>query len=217
MEIKKDYPCNNTNFRRGRRDGIKYIVIHYVGATGNAKNNAIYFSGRENIGSSAHYFVGHGAENGVIYQSVSDTDCAWHCGSENGVYYSPCRNDSAIGIEMCCHLKNGEWYFDEVTEKSSAELVRMLMKKYNIPKENVIRHFDVTHKRCPAPYVLNEAKWHAFKERLNEKSLNTEDDILNCLHEKKIITNRPLWAQKLKEDINIYYLLKKMAEHIVNE
>ena len=33
-----------------------------------------------------------------------------------------------------------------------------LMKKYNVPAENVVRHFDVTGKLCPA-YWTNDAVW----------------------------------------------------------
>ena len=38
------------------------------------------------------------------------------------------------------------------------------MKKYNVPAGHVIRHYDVTGKTCPAPYVLNAGKhtWDAF-------------------------------------------------------
>lgn len=50
----------------------------------------------------------------------------------------------------------------------AAELGRALMEKYNIPIERVVRHFDVTGKHCPA-YMMNDAAWIAFKERLKGK------------------------------------------------
>ena len=40
------------------------------------------------------------------------------------------------------------------------------MQKYNIPIENVIRHYDVTHKNCPAPFVENTKAWDNFKNML---------------------------------------------------
>lgn len=52
MEINKSYPCDARNYRRGRRDTIKYIVIHYVGATGSALANVKYY-GSSNVGASA--------------------------------------------------------------------------------------------------------------------------------------------------------------------
>lgn len=44
------------------------------------------------------------------------------------------------------------------------------MKKYNIPIENVIRHFDVTGKSCPAYYVDNTA-WEALKNRIQKTTV----------------------------------------------
>ena len=37
------------------------------------------------------------------------------------------------------------------------------MKKYNIPAENVIRHYDVTGKNCPKYFVEDEEAWKQFK------------------------------------------------------
>ena len=56
-------------------NNIKYIVIHYVGATGTAKNNADYFYGGDRQ-ASAHYFV----DDGSIWQSVEDFNGGWHVG-----------------------------------------------------------------------------------------------------------------------------------------
>ena len=41
-----------------------------------------------------------------------------------------------------------------------------LMAKYNIPAANVIRHYDVTGKVCPEPYVRDTAAWNTFKANL---------------------------------------------------
>lgn len=50
----------------------------------------------------------------------------------------------------------------------AAELVRELMQKHGVPVDHVVRHYDVTHKDCPAPMVQNPALWQAFKEKLME-------------------------------------------------
>ena len=54
-------------------NNIKYIVIHYVGATGTAKNNVDYFYGGDRQ-ASAHYFV----DSTSIWQVVREKDIAWH-------------------------------------------------------------------------------------------------------------------------------------------
>lgn len=186
MQINKDYPCKSTNYRKGRRDSIKYIVIHYVGATGSAIDNVKYYA-TSNVGASAHYYVGHASENGAVYQSVAPENCAWHCGSETGIYYHPCRNDSSIGIEMCCHNNNGNWYFDDITVEKTIELTRWLMSEYGIGAENVIRHYDVTHKTCPAPFVVDEQKWIEFKNNLQNEEIKM---IYNYID-----NNMPEWAR----------------------
>ena len=135
MTIVKDYPCRKDNYSK-RTGKIEYIVIHYVGAGGSAKDNAMYYN-REYVGNSAHFFVGHAAENGAVYQSVDPANRAWHCGAENGRYVHPyCRNDNAIGVELCCKYDaNRGWYFDSETVKTAAELVRYLMQTYGVPMD----------------------------------------------------------------------------------
>lgn len=151
-----------TNFRKGSNKINKYIVIHYVGGTGGAEANCRYFLSNYR-GASAHYFVGH---EGEIFQCVEDKDIAWHCGASS--YKHPyCRNTNSIGIELCCKKKlNGTWYFEEETVKAAIELTKELMKKYNIPIDNVIRHYDVTNKNCPQPFVQDTAAWNTFKASL---------------------------------------------------
>lgn len=162
------------NLTPGRTDKIKYIVIHYVGATGGAKANCEYYAG-EYVGASAHYYVGF---DGEVWQSVEDHNTAWHCGTK-GVYVHPeCRNSNSIGIEMCVRFKGDpkkkyadsrDWYFEDETVKTAIELTKELMKKYDIDSKHVIRHYDVTGKICPNPYVYNHTNhtWTEFKVSLD--------------------------------------------------
>ena len=160
------------NHNDGNINRIKYIVIHYVGATGSAEANCKWYA-QGNRGASAHYFVNF---DGEIWQSVEDKDIAWHCGAK--VYYHPeCRNANSIGIELCVRNKGNmsstsrDWYFEDATIKSAIELTKELMKKYNIDADHVLRHYDVTHKICPNPFVYNDDKftWNDFKQEINEK------------------------------------------------
>ena len=160
---------SNYNYNPGNISRIKYIVIHYVGALGGAQENCAYYGGG-NRGASAHYFVGFAGE---IWQCVEDRNIAWHCGASS--YKHPeCRNANSIGIEMCVRKKNAaslgatdkDWYFEGATVQSAIELTKYLMQKYNIPADHVIRHYDVTGKICPNPYVYNTGTytWDAFKK-----------------------------------------------------
>ena len=168
MQINKLLTPYNLN-RLGDTSRIKYIVIHYVGATGGAEANCRYYASKY-IGASAHYYVGF---NGEIWQSVEDGDIAWHCGAKS--YRHPeCRNSNSIGIELCVRNKGSQsaesrdWYFEEATVQAATMLTRELMEKYGVPAERVIRHYDVTGKICPNPYVYNHTAhtWEDFKAAL---------------------------------------------------
>lgn len=168
---------------------IKYIVVHYCGAVGTAKNNVDYFASRY-VGASAHYFV----DENSIWRCVNDEDISWHCGgglqgSKYHSYYKICRNANSIGIEMCVKKSNGQWYFEPQTVANTIDLIRYLMNKYNIPLDNVIRHADVTGKVCPEPYCYSTAHdnaWAEFKERVGGKTMTQIKDcdlvgkVINC-------------------------------------
>ena len=144
--------CGSDHMTRGRSRAIDRIVVHYTGTTASARNNATYFSRNESQGASAHYFVDDITPE--IYQSVAEGDTAWHAGNWD-------MNCRAIGIEV---VSAGEDYSGtEITKL--AWLVQKLMAKYGIGASGVIRHYDVTGKLCPAPYVA-ASKWAALKARI---------------------------------------------------
>lgn len=167
MEINKR--LTKVNFKKGNNKENKYIVVHYVGAEGGAEANCKYFE-RFYRAASAHYFVGHAGE---VWQCVNDSDTAWHCGALK-YKHSECRNSNSIGIEMCCRKGPNGWYFEQATITSTIGLIKELMAKYNILVENVIRHYDVSGKRCPEPYVRNTADWNSFKLQLTTTKLENK-------------------------------------------
>lgn len=159
MKINKK--LTKVNYNKGNNRKIKYIVIHYVGATGGAEANCKYFE-KVYRAASAHYFVGH---SGEVWQCVEDANISWGVGALK-YKHKECRNANCINIEMCCKKANGKWYFEQATINSTVELVKELMKKYNIPQANILRHFDITGKTCPEPYVREPQEWDKFKALL---------------------------------------------------
>lgn len=167
--------CNYGNARV--LNTIKYIVIHYTANDGDtALSNAKYFA-KGNRGASAHYFV----DGNNIVQSVEDNYVAWSVGGSKysdcsktggGKFYGICNNSNSINIELCDDIRNGNIYPTEAAISNAIDLVCRLMEKYNISSNNVIRHFDVNGKRCPAYWCgdsQKNAKWQDFKSRLEEK------------------------------------------------
>lgn len=152
-------PCNTQNYGGLRGQPVEYIVIHYTaGKNDTAENNGKYFA-REVVSASAHWFVD---ENGAVL-SVPEQFVAWHCGG--AVYKHPkCRNSNSIGVEICSKYHNGVYSFAPEAVEKAQELVRELMDRHNVPPENVIRHYDVTGKLCPAPFIgAGVDAWNEFK------------------------------------------------------
>ena len=168
MDIRK-YPANAGNVGGTRAaSGIRYIVIHYTGNDGDtAMNGAEYYAGTV-VKTSAHYFV----DANEIVQSVDDLRVAWAVGGKKypscpqtggGTMYGKCKNVNSISIELCDAKKDGVYAPSAKTVAQALELTKALMKKYNIPASNVIRHFDVTGKLCPAYWSNREnaGKWES--------------------------------------------------------
>ena len=164
--------ANRSNYggKRSNAD-IKYIVIHYTANDGDTdEGNGNYFANNI-VGASAHYFV----DDDSITRSVPDDYIAWAVGgnkykyTKGAAFFGKCTNADSISVEMCDTKKNGVYDFTEATIKNATDLTKLLMKKYNVPVERVIRHYDVTGKVCPKPFVDDEKAWKEFKERLVDK------------------------------------------------
>ena len=135
-----------------------FLVFHYTGNDGDTDEaNGKYFNG-PNRNASAHYFV----DDDSITNTVPENFVAYHCGTKKKYYHPKCRNSNSIGIEMCDTQKNGVYNLSPKTRANAIALGKMLMKKYNIPISRVVRHYDVTHKICPAYFVNDENAWEQF-------------------------------------------------------
>lgn len=165
LKISQAYPCSTSNYANQIGRTVKYIVMHYTGnASDTASANARYFQ-RRGIGASAHYFV----DENSIYQSVGVKNRAWHCGARS-YWHKDCRNQNAIGIEMCC---NGGYKMGEKTIENAAQLCASLCKYIGISASQVdtyvLRHYDVSGKQCPAPMAgAGNSAWTQFKNRVKE-------------------------------------------------
>ena len=172
-----EHLANPGNYGGSRGAGqIKYLVFHYTGNDGDkSANNAAYFQ-KNIVKASAHYFV----DDTTVYRSVPDLKVAWAVGGSKyanadktggGSMYGKITNTNSLSIEMCDTIQNGVYQASEATLENAAALGRELMATYNIPLENVYRHFDVTGKHCPS-YLIAADKWAAFKSRLEETTMD---------------------------------------------
>lgn len=173
----KEQLANSGNYGGSRNASqIRYLVYHYTGNDGDrAANNAKYFQNNI-VKASAHYFV----DDTTVWRSVPDLKVAWSVGGSKyanadktggGTMYGVITNTNSLSIEMCDTIRNSVYQASEATLANAAALGRALMEKYDIPIENVYRHFDVTGKHCPS-YLVNAQKWAEFKKRLEVKIMD---------------------------------------------
>ena len=151
---------------------IEFIVVHYLGVP--------------NADNPGHYNI---KRDGSVYKAADPkTAVVWHCGgglqgSGGHSFHGICTNFNSIGIECgVCYTDTSvkdasgdsdQWYFTTETQESLVWLVSKLMDEYGISLDHVIRHYDVTGKTCPNPYVKNNKlrsswTWEEFKSRLAE-------------------------------------------------
>ena len=165
---------------------IEWIVMHYTaGVTskyGSASSLAEYFATRKD-NCSADFTVDD--VEVVQYNPDIKNRYSWHCGgnkyaTKGGKYYGKCTNANSIGIEVCSTNSTGKmqnandksYSFTDAVVKNTEELVKYLMKEYNIDADHVIRHYDVTGKPCPGVIGWNkesgsEEKWEKFKASIS--------------------------------------------------
>lgn len=185
---------------------IKYLVYHYTGNDGDTdEGNGKHFHNHI-VKASAHYFV----DDDSVTQSVPDNYIAYSvggkCQSSHHPLYKVCTNSNSISIEMCDCFKNGVVEITDKTLENAIELGKMLMKKYNISIDRVIRHYDVNGKACPnCNGLLNDTNWNAFKSRLNGAP------VTNTVHNSKPseTPSKPSscdqWVADLQAELNRQY------------
>lgn len=162
--IKERFFIDTNDGKRKSRYGhrgnntIAWIIVHYTGdktSQGRAKKTADAMqTWRRTV--STHYLVGDDA----IYQCVEERNAAWHCPYEKTNKCAAC-NGVAIGVDLVEHkrsaktdsVKDRDWYFTDKVINDGAQLVAWLADKYSIPMDHIVRHFDVTGKWCPRPFI----------------------------------------------------------------
>jgi N-acetylmuramoyl-L-alanine amidase len=160
---------------------IEYIVVHDTGnksVGANAQMHFNYFNGGDR-GASADFFVDSaGAWKVNDYRK----HYSWHCGDGHGMY--GISNKNSIGVEICV---NADGDYDKAYN-NAIELVRKL--KEELPKAKVVRHYDASHKNCPASMSANNwGRWNTFIERVNTM---THEEIL-----KKVCASPDEWIKAI--------------------
>lgn len=225
INLNKNFKTHNTSLRLG---SIVYLVIHYVGATGDAEANVKYYNQPTSKSASADFFVGH---TGDVWQYNPDPKkrYCWAVGGKKyanggGTLYGKVTNKNSIHIEMCVknttsnkNANSPGWVISDATLAATIELTKYLMELYNISPDHVIRHFDVNGKPCPGvvgwnPLSGSVAAWKSFHAAISTNELT---EACKKLAAKGIINSPDYWAKgKGYSDNNVVLLIKKFANAI---
>lgn len=177
---------------------IKYIAIHYTAGASSAPGRALHM--KDSWEKSRRASADFGVDDATMVQfnpDLKNYKC-WSVGdakktSGGGAQlYGKATNANTISIEICSNLKKGYdaskvnhegWYYTDKSLDNAVKLTKILMKKFNIPIERVVRHYDISGKICPGivgwnNYVIcnadgtktntknNSSEWEKFKKRL---------------------------------------------------
>ena len=207
MQIQQALLTKNNYSRPGaKRSKTTKIAVHYVGnANSKAINNRNYFENLKDTHTtyaSSHYIVGL---DGEVIQCVPDDEVAYTTNS---------ANTYSIGIE-CCHGTDGT--FNSKTRSSLVELVAMLLKKYNLTSEDIIRHYDVTGKLCPICWASNSGTKYddylKFKKEVKNKMIEGDEMVKKV---KMQINGVVKEVNAIEKDGNNYVKLQDIKDHFID-
>lgn len=149
---------------------IEAVALHWTeGAFDTAKNECDYFATGIDRSAGAHIFIDYEGHTGL---SVPLRRTAWSVNSSGfqpGAYYDIYNNFNTISIELC-GLKdldnpNGWHYPSEKQLLALSRMIRYIAKKCPNCKD-IVRHYDITRKPCPRPYVEDTEAWKALRRQL---------------------------------------------------
>lgn len=159
----------------------EYITIHDTanpakGADAETHANYLLSDAAASRPVSWHYTV----DDKRAVHHIPDDEVAWHAGDgRNGP-----GNRLSLGVEICENVDGNR----DKAEENAAELVAMLMLKYNIQLEKIVQHNKWTGKNCPHILRHTPGGWINFINEVSKKYLNLKGgDITTLTKPRKIL------------------------------
>lgn len=156
-----------------RLHSVKAILIHWTANPGaSAENHFNYFNnGAGGRYASAQAFIDSKdtlliiPENEVAYAANETGRSKIAKLNGNYGYTNGNANGCTISVEMCVE-KNGT--ISKTVEAKTVKAVAELCKRHKLTEKDVYRHYDVTGKSCPTPF-LNASRFNAFKAAVKKE------------------------------------------------
>ena len=154
--------------------GVKGIVMHWTADPGATDEREIqFFDGSDGGGgryASAHFFVDRDSAtcdiplNEVAYHANEKPCKIAKLAATTSYYHNGGANLTTIGVEMCVE-PDGTIHADTIAR--AVLVVSDLCKMFNLTANDIYRHFDITGKNCPAPWVTDASKFADFKKSVD--------------------------------------------------
>ena len=191
LKLTRYYSINFDLPKRNKKK-IIFIILHYTGMKKETLSIKRLCDFKSKV--SSHYFV---KNNGEVLNLIPDLYTAWHAGVSNWKKFKSLNNYS-IGIEISNPgHDHGYKKFSSKQILSVMKLLRFLIKKYKIKKQNVLGHSDIAINRKKDPgekfpwsklAKKNLCKWHNLRQDKIRKNrnlklkINDEKEFLRNLH-----------------------------------
>ena len=166
MVWKIDYVQKNKFSRPGTKlDDVDGIIMHWTGNKGATdEGHQDFFDGSDGGGSryaGAHLFIDKDSSTLIIPLD----EVAYHANDKPNriAKLGKNANFTTIGVELCVE-KDGTIH--PKTIDRAVQDVAKLCKMFKLTASDIYRHYDVTHKNCPAPWVANPSAFTMFKVRV---------------------------------------------------
>ena len=138
-----------------RKKPIEYIIVHYtanMNPKADARMNAMYLRNKHNAGT--HYCI----DDKEVIQCTDEDNVAYAVGDRKWLGFIPkpwldnkIKNNNSLSFEMCL----GGGRNDSLIIERTAQFIGWQLVNKGLDITRVVRHHDVTGKRCPKFVYLN--------------------------------------------------------------
>ena len=197
----------------GKNERIQFIVVHYT-ATDNLGSIKELTSSRV----SSHFLVLDEDDN-KIYSLVPLEQRAWHAGASSFRGRTNI-NDTSVGIEIvgdgiAKEYRNNPYpLYDHYVEfkpiqiEKTAQIIKYVAEKYNIPAKNIVAHSDIAPGRKKDPGA--KFPWKELYDKYNIGAWYDEADKQAFMNEEKFNATS---IREIKDELRKYgYEVNRLDE-----
>ena len=204
---------SNSYVATGKNERIQFIVVHYT-ATDNLGSIKELTSSRV----SSHFLVLDEDDN-KIYSLVPLEQRAWHAGASSFRGRTNI-NDTSVGIEIVSdgiakeYRNNPYPLYDHYVEfkpiqiEKTAQIIKYVAEKYNIPTKNIVAHSDIAPGRKKDPGA--KFPWKELYDKYNIGAWYDEADKQSFMNEEKF---KATSIREIKDELRKYgYEVNRLDE-----